>query len=86
MKKFKAGKINILIATDVAARGIDVDNLDLVINFDLPQEQEYYVHRIGRTGRNGKSGKAISFVVGKELRALKDIERYAKTKIKATFN
>lgn len=83
MKKFKAKKINILIATDVAARGIDVDNLDLVINFDLPQEQEYYVHRIGRTGRNGKSGKAISFVVGKELRTLKDIERYAKTKIKA---
>ncbi|MBP3284925.1 MAG: DEAD/DEAH box helicase [Clostridia bacterium] len=83
MKKFKAGKINILIATDVAARGIDVDNLDLVINYDLPQEQEYYVHRIGRTGRNGKSGKAISFVVGKELRNLKEIERYAKTKIKA---
>lgn len=82
MKKFKACKTNILIATDVAARGIDVDNLDMVINYDLPKEQEYYVHRIGRTGRNGKSGKAVSFVVGKELRDLKEIERYAKTKIK----
>lgn len=83
MKKFKAGKINVLIATDVAARGIDVDNLDMVFNYDLPQEHEYYVHRIGRTGRNGKSGKAISFVVGKEIRDLHDIERYAKIKIKA---
>lgn len=83
MKRFKAGKINVLIATDVAARGIDVDNLDMVFNYDLPQENEYYVHRIGRTGRNGKSGKAISFVVGKEIRDLRDIERYAKIKIKA---
>ena len=82
MRKFKAGKTNILVATDVAARGIDVDNLDLVVNYDLPQETEYYVHRIGRTGRNGKSGKAISFVVGKEARDLHEIERYAKTKIK----
>ncbi len=83
MRKFKSGKINILIATDVAARGIDVDNLDMVFNYDLPQEHEYYVHRIGRTGRNGKSGKAISFVVGKEIRELHDIEKYAKIKIKA---
>jgi len=82
MRKFKAGKTNILVATDVAARGIDVDNLDLVVNYDLPQETEYYVHRIGRTGRNGKSGKAISFVVGKESRDLHEIEKYVKTKIK----
>jgi len=82
MRKFKAGQINILVATDVAARGIDVNDLDLVFNYDLPQEHEYYVHRIGRTGRNGKSGKAISFVVGKEIRDLREIEKYAKTKIK----
>jgi len=83
MKKFKAGYINILVATDVAARGIDVNNLDMVFNYDLPQEHEYYVHRIGRTGRNGKTGKAISFVVGKEIRDLHEIEKYARTKIKA---
>lgn len=82
MKKFKTGQINILVATDVAARGIDVNNLDVVFNYDLPQEHEYYVHRIGRTGRNGKKGKAISFVVGKEIRELHEIEKYAKTKIK----
>lgn len=83
MRRFKSGQINILVATDVAARGIDVSNLDVVFNYDLPQEHEYYVHRIGRTGRNGKSGKAISFVVGKEIRELHEIEKYAKTKIKA---
>lgn len=82
MKRFKNGQINILVATDVAARGIDVNNLDMVFNYDLPQEHEYYVHRIGRTGRNGKNGKAISFVVGKEIRELHEIEKYAKTKIK----
>lgn len=82
MKNFRSGKTNVLVATDVAARGIDVNNLDMVFNYDLPQEDEYYVHRIGRTGRNGKSGKAISFVVGKQIRRLRDIEHYAKTKIK----
>ena len=82
MKKFKSGQINILVATDVAARGIDVNDLDIVFNYDLPQEHEYYVHRIGRTGRNGKNGKAISFVVGKEIRELHEIEKYAKTKVK----
>jgi len=82
MKNFRNGKTNVLVATDVAARGIDVNNLDMVFNYDLPQEDEYYVHRIGRTGRNGKSGKAISFVVGKQIRRLRDIEHYAKTKIK----
>jgi len=82
MRKFKSGQINILVATDVAARGIDVNGLDMVFNYDLPQEHEYYVHRIGRTGRNGKSGKAVSFVVGKEIRELHEIEKYAKTKIK----
>ncbi len=82
IKKFKRGDIRILIATDVAARGIDVANLDLVINYDIPQENEYYVHRIGRTGRNKSAGQAITFVVGKEKNKLKEIEQYAKTKIK----
>lgn len=83
MNSFRKGKTEILIATDVAARGIDVDNLDAVFNYDLPQDDEYYVHRIGRTGRAGKTGAAYSFVVGKEIYKLKDIERYCKTKIKA---
>lgn len=62
MNKFKSGKINILIATDVAARGIDVNGVDIVINYDLPQDIEYYVHRIGRTGRAGKSGKSYTLI------------------------
>lgn len=82
LKKFKNGDIKILIATDVAARGIDVANLDLVINYDIPQENEYYVHRIGRTGRNKNIGKSITYVVGKEKSKLEEIEAYAKTKIK----
>ena len=81
IKKFKKGDVKILIATDVAARGIDIANLDLVINYDIPQENEYYVHRIGRTGRNKNVGKAITYVVGKEKNKLQEIEHYAKTKI-----
>jgi ATP-dependent RNA helicase DeaD len=82
MKKIKAGQIQMLVATDVAARGIDIKDLDLVINYDIPQEQEYYVHRIGRTGRNGTSGVAYTLYTGKERFKLKDIERFAHTKIK----
>lgn len=82
MNDFRQGKTEILIATDVAARGIDVDDVDIVFNYDLPQDEEYYVHRIGRTGRAGRSGLAFSFITGKELYKLKDIERYCKTKIK----
>jgi len=81
MQKFRSGAIEILVATDVAARGIDVDDVDIVFNFDIPQDEEYYVHRIGRTGRAGKSGKAFSFCVGKEIYKLRDIMQYAKTKI-----
>lgn len=81
MKRFKGGEFQILIATDVVARGIDVDELNLVVNYDLPQEEEYYVHRIGRTGRNGAEGKAYTFVVGKERRKLESIEKYARTKV-----
>ena len=83
MNNFRKGKTDILIATDVAARGIDVDDVEAVFNYDLPQDDEYYVHRIGRTGRAGRCGKAFSFVKGKEVYKLKDIQRYCKTKIYA---
>ncbi|MGY0373656.1 DEAD/DEAH box helicase [Clostridium sp. JNZ J1-5] len=82
MNKFRNGTIEILVATDVAARGIDVDDVEAVFNYDLPQDEEYYVHRIGRTGRAGRSGVAYTFVAGKAIRKLKDIEKYAKIKIK----
>ena len=81
MQKFRNGTIEILVATDVAARGIDVDDIDIVFNYDVPQDEEYYVHRIGRTGRAGRSGKAFTFCVGKEIYKLRDIMRYTKTKI-----
>ena len=81
MQKFRNGTIEILVATDVAARGIDVDDIDVIFNYDVPQDEEYYVHRIGRTGRAGKAGKAFTFCVGKEIYKLRDIMRYTKTKI-----
>ena len=83
MQGFRAGKTDILVATDVAARGIDVDEVEAVFNYDLPQDEEYYVHRIGRTGRAGREGRAFSFVTGREIYKLKDIMRYCKTKIYA---
>ena len=83
MQGFRSGKTDILVATDVAARGIDVDDVEAVFNYDLPQDDEYYVHRIGRTGRAGRGGKAFSFVTGKEVYKLKEIQRYCKTKIYA---
>lgn len=81
MAKFRKGNIDILIATDVAARGIDVDGVEAVFNYDLPNDDEYYVHRIGRTGRAGKNGKSFTFVVGREIHKLKDIQRYTKSAI-----
>lgn len=81
MNSFRSGTTEILVATDVAARGIDVDNVEAVFNYDIPQDDEYYVHRIGRTGRAGKEGIAFSFVVGREVYKLRDIQRYCKTKI-----
>lgn len=81
MQKFRNGTIEVLVATDVAARGIDVDDIDIVFNYDVPQDEEYYVHRIGRTGRAGRQGKAFTFCVGKEIYKLRDIMRYTKTKI-----
>ncbi len=81
MAQFKKGHIDILIATDVAARGLDIDDVDVVFNYDLPLDEEQYVHRIGRTGRAGRSGTSYSFVFGREMNRLKDIERYAKTSV-----
>ena len=83
MQGFRSGKTDILVATDVAARGIDVDEVEAVFNYDLPQDEEYYVHRIGRTGRAGRVGRSFSFVSGKEVYKLKEIQRYCKTKIYA---
>jgi ATP-dependent RNA helicase DeaD len=81
MGKFRTGVIDILVATDVAARGLDVDEIDLVINFDMPQDEEYYVHRIGRTARAGREGMALSFVAGRDIHKLRDVQRYTNTKI-----
>ncbi len=81
MSKFRSGNIDILVATDVAARGIDVEDVEAVFNYDVPNDDEYYVHRIGRTGRAGKTGIAFTFVSGKEVYQLRDIMRYTKTKI-----
>ena len=81
MESFRNGLTDILIATDVDARGIDVGNVEAVFNYDIPQDDEYYVHRIGRTGRAGREGKAFSLVVGREVYKLRDIQRYCKTKI-----
>ena len=82
MGKFRKGLCTVLVATDVAARGIDVDNVEAVFNFDIPLDEEYYVHRIGRTGRAGKSGTAITFITGRrEMMKLRDLERYTKASI-----
>ncbi len=81
MAKFRKGAIDILVATDVAARGIDVDDIEVVMNYDIPNDEEYYVHRIGRTGRAGRNGRAFTFVTGRELYKLKDIQRYTRSTI-----
>lgn len=81
MGRFRNGTTNILIATDVAARGIDVDNVEIVLNYDIPQDIEYYVHRIGRTGRAGKKGRSFTFVSGKEVYQIREIERFCHTTI-----
>lgn len=81
IRGFKRGAFKFLVATDVAARGIDVENVSLVVNFELPFENENYVHRIGRTGRAGKEGKAISFASPKAIRAIEEIQTYLGRKI-----
>lgn len=82
LNAFKSGRINILIATDVAARGIDVDNIDAVFNYDLPQDNEYYIHRIGRTGRAGKTGAAYTLISGRrQFFDLKELAKFTKAEI-----
>ncbi len=81
MNKFKKCEFEFLVATDVAARGIDVDDLELVVNYDIPYDAEDYVHRIGRTGRAGKRGMAITFVSGRDIYKLPFIERFTRTRI-----
>lgn len=78
MKRFRNSSIDMLVATDVAARGIDVGDVDMVVNYDLPQDEEYYVHRIGRTARAGRKGLSFSFIVGRDIYKLEDIVRYTK--------
>ena len=81
MNKFRKSGLEFLVATDIAARGIDVDDVQVVFNYDLPYDVEDYVHRIGRTGRAGRSGRAISFVAGREMFQIHNIERFTKMKI-----
>ncbi|MGK7379056.1 DEAD/DEAH box helicase [Planococcus sp. 1R117A] len=83
LKQFKAGKIDILVATDVAARGLDISGVSHVYNFDIPQDPESYVHRIGRTGRAGKKGVAVTFVTPREMSYLAIVERTTKKKMEA---
>ena len=78
IRKFRDGSVEILVATDVAARGLDIDDIDLVFNYDLPYDPEDYVHRIGRTGRAGRTGKSITFVYGRDIYRLEAIERYTR--------
>jgi ATP-dependent RNA helicase RhlB len=85
LEDFRAGKIKIVIATDVAGRGIHVDDIEYVINFDFPYEAEDYVHRIGRTGRAGNTGIAISFADEDESFAIPEIEEYIKETLKCTL-
>jgi len=81
MNRFRNSALEFLVATDVAARGIDVENIEVVFNYDLPYDGEDYVHRIGRTGRQGRSGRAISFASGREVFQIRNIERYTNMRI-----
>lgn len=81
LNKFRSGTLDILVATDVAARGIDINDVEAVFNFDMPYDSENYVHRIGRTGRAGKTGKAFTLVTRKELSKIKIIEKHTRSKI-----
>lgn len=81
MNNFRNGKIELLVATDVAARGLDVENVDIVFNYDIPQDPEYYVHRIGRTGRAGRTGMAITFSSGNKRKRIRFIEKMIRTRL-----
>lgn len=82
LNKFKNGRVDVLVATDVAARGLDISGVTHVYNFDIPQDPESYVHRIGRTGRAGRTGEAISFITPREMAHLRLIEKVTKSKMK----
>ena len=82
VRQFKEGTIDILVATDVAARGLDISGVTHVYNFDMPQDSETYVHRVGRTGRAGQTGLAMTFVISREIGQLHDIERAIRRKIR----
>ncbi len=81
MNKFRSGAIDMLVATDVAARGLDVDDIDVVFNYDIPQDPEYYVHRIGRTGRAGRNGIAVTFASGNKRKRVRFIEKIIRTQL-----
>jgi len=81
MKEFRSGSSRVLIATDLLARGIDVQQVSLVINYDLPSNRENYIHRIGRSGRFGRKGVAINFVTDEDVRTLREIEQFYNTKV-----
>merc|ERR1712080_549717 len=81
MKEFRSGSTRVLITTDLLARGIDVQQVSLVINYDLPKDRENYIHRIGRSGRFGRKGVAINFIVSEDVRVLRDIEQFYNTQI-----
>merc|ERR1719262_2106491 len=81
MREFRSGSSRVLITTDLLARGIDVQQVSLVINYDLPASRENYIHRIGRSGRFGRKGVAINFVAAEDVPALRDIERFYNTQI-----
>lgn len=81
MQKFRSGQLDMLVATDVAARGLDVQNVEAVFNYDIPENTEYYVHRVGRTGRAGCDGKAFTLVVGKERLRIMDIQKLTRAEI-----
>ncbi len=82
LARFREGAVEVLVATDVAARGLDIEEIDVVFNYDLPQDPEDYVHRVGRTGRAGRSGRAVSFIFGREIHRLQMIERYTRQSIR----
>ncbi|HRJ10237.1 MAG TPA: DEAD/DEAH box helicase, partial [Prosthecobacter sp.] len=81
MRNFRTGTIEVLVATDVAARGLDVNDVDLIVNYDLPYDTEDYVHRIGRTGRAGRKGSAVSLVAGREIYLMQRIQRFTNAKV-----
>ena len=81
MNEFRSGQIRILLSTDLLARGIDIQQLSLVINYDLPKEKETYIHRIGRSGRYGRKGVAINLITERDIDELKFIESFYDTKI-----